>query len=319
MERGDPAGDGQAQPGPAGAVGAEALEDPLAVLRCHPCAGVDDLEPPRPSVRPAGDGHRRAGRCVAAGVVEDVDQQLSQPVGVGADDQVGRDLHRCPAVAARRGDLGGRDLDQVAQGDLAAVEIHHAGLEPGQPQQVVGQPAQPLRLRQCGLQVIPIGRHDPVGEVLQQGGHGGQRGAQLVGDGGDEVAALAVDGLEVLGHGVERRCEASDLVGRRGPHPPRVVAAGHRPRHLGHPPQRLDHPGREQLGHPQRERDTDREHQPRRDVGRGAEQGEHDRRHDRRDDEQPELGLDAGDRRQRRARRTGRGRWRKTHSWSSSA
>ena len=54
VQLGHPAGHGEAEAGPPGAVGAEALEDALAVLRRHSPAGVDDLEPPRAAVGPVG-------------------------------------------------------------------------------------------------------------------------------------------------------------------------------------------------------------------------------------------------------------------------
>ena len=89
----------------------------------------------------------------------------------------------------------------------------HPGLEPGQLEQVGDEPAQALGLGEGAVEVLGVGRHDPVREVLQHGDHRGQRRAQLVRDGGDQVAALGVDQGQVAGHLVEDRGQPADLVG----------------------------------------------------------------------------------------------------------
>jgi hypothetical protein len=110
-----------------------------------------------------------------------------------------------------------------------ALQVDHAGLEPGELEQVVDEPTQALGLVEGLPEVLPVGGNDPVGEVLQQGGHRGQRCAELVRHRRDQVPTLAIDGGEVLGHPVERRGELTDLVRGRGPDPPGVVPARHGP------------------------------------------------------------------------------------------
>ena len=88
-----------------------------------------------------------------------------------------------------------------------------------------------------------------------------------MGDGGDEVATLAVDGGEVLGHPVEGMRQLADLVGRGRAHAARVVTPCHRAGDLGHLAQRGDHPSGQQLGDAQGERHGHREHEQRGDVG----------------------------------------------------
>ena len=299
MQLGHPPGHGESEAGPPGAVGAEPLEDAVAVLRRHSPAGVDDLEPPRAAVGPAvgagRDADGRLGGRVARRVVHHVDQQLAQPGRVAGDHEVVGDVHRDVGGPAGGAHLGDDVLDERAQRHVLAVQVDHARLEAGELEQVLDQPTQALRLLERAAEVLGVGGHHTVGEVLEQGGHRRERRTQLVGDRGDEVAPLAVHPREVLRHPVEGGGELADLVGRRRAHTSGVVAARHRSRHLGHPPQRGDHAGGQQLRHAQRERDADRQHEQRRDVGGGAQQGQQDRGDDRRDHQQAELGLEAGD------------------------
>ena len=102
-----------------------------------------------------------------------------------------------------------------------------------------------------------IGGGDAVDEVLQHRLQRGDRRAQLVRDVRDQLPALLVGGGEIGGHLVERDGELAHLVARRGPHPPRVVAPGHRPGRGGHLPQRPGHPVREHLRGEQHDRHRD--------------------------------------------------------------
>ena len=82
-------------------------------------------------------------------------------------------------------------------------------------------------LGERGAQGVVVGLHDAVDEVLEQGALGGERGAQLVRHGRDELAALLVGGGEVGGHRVERPRQRADLVGRGRRDALRVVARRH--------------------------------------------------------------------------------------------
>ncbi len=263
MELGHPPRDGQPEPGAARSVGAEPVEDPLPVLGGHSPAVVGDLDPPAVVPDACGDAHDRPGGSVAARVVEDVDEQLAQPGGVAEDRQVTGHVHVEAAGSSGARELGDGVPQQRAECEVVPIQLDHPRLEPRELEEVVDQAAQPLGLVERGREVVGVGGYDAVGEVLEQCGHRRERRTQLVGDGRDQVAALAVDGGEILRHPVEGRGELADLVGGRGPDPTRVVAPSHRPRHLGHPPQRGHHPGGQQLGDAERERDADRQDEQR--------------------------------------------------------
>jgi hypothetical protein len=304
VQLGDPASHSEPEAGATSPVGPEAREDPLAVLGRHSPAAVDDLEPPTAAHRAGADPHLRVGRGVATGVVEDVDQQLAQPGRVRTHEQVVGHLDLERARPARRRHLGHRVGDERTEVDLLPVELDHPCLEPGELEEVVDEVGEAVGLVERGTQPISVRLDHAVGEVLQERGHGGERGPELVRHGGDEVATLTVDRGQVLGHPVEGVGEQAHLVGRRGVHPSGVVTAGHRPRHLGHPTQRGDHPCGEQLGDTERQRDADRHHEQWRDVSGGAQQGQQHRDDDRGRDQESQLDLEARDRVERRARRS---------------
>ena len=130
--------------------------------------------------------------------------------------------------------LGDGTLEQVGHADRLDGQRRHPGVDAGEVEQVVDQPAEPFGLVEGRLQAGRVRLGDAVDEVLEDGAEGGQRRPQLVGDVGDQVASLAVDGGEVLGHRVERPSQLADLVAGGGVHAPGVVAARHLPGHLGH-------------------------------------------------------------------------------------
>ena len=248
VQGGDPAGDGQAQAGAAGGraagivgQGAEALEGPLAVGGRHSRAVVGDLEAPAVAVEPGVDPDRAALGTVAHGVVEQVDHQLAQPGPVGPDGQPVGDVDGEADGAAGRHQLGHRLVQQLGDVDLGQPQRRDPGVDARELEQVADQVGEPAGLPDRGFEVLLVGGHHAVGEVLEHGGQPGQRGAQLVGHGGDEGALLLVDRVELGGHLVERPGQLADLVGRLGADPAAVVAVGHPSRGLGHLPQRRGH------------------------------------------------------------------------------
>ena len=312
MQGGDPAGDGQAQAGAAGGraagvggQGAEALEGPLAVGGRHARAVVGDLEAPARAVEPGADPDRAALGTVAHGVVEQVDHQLAQPGPVGPDGQPVGDVDAEADGATGRHQLGDRLVEQLGDVDVGQPQRRDAGVDPGELEQVADQVGEPAGLPDRGLEVFLVGGHHAVGEVLEHGGEPGQRGAQLVGDGGDEGALLLVDGVELGGHLVERPGQLADLVGRLGPDPAAVVAVGHPSRGLGHLPQRRGHADGQQLRHAERQRDRDRDGEQQRDAGVVAHQADHHRHEHAHDHEHAELDLDGADAGERRAHDVG--------------
>ena len=121
------------------------------------------------------------------------------------------------------------------------------------------------------------GSADAVDEVLEHGAQRGQRRAELVAHVRHQLAALAVDGGQVLGHPVEGPGQLADLVVRGRGDPAGVVAAGHPPGGGGHLAQGRGHADREQLGHAEGQGDGDRDAEPERHPAAGADRGD-DRR-----------------------------------------
>ena len=214
------------------------------------------------------DPDRAAVGTVAHGVVEQVDDQLAQPGPVGPHGQARRRRRRAKLTARPVGTSSATvSSSRSPDVDVAEPQRRDAGVDPRQLEQVADQVGEAPGLADRRLEVLLVGRHDAVGEVLQDGGQAGQRGAQLVGDGGDQGALLLVDRVQLGGHLVERAGQLADLVGRLRADPAAVVAAGHPPRGLGHLAQRRHHPGGEQLGHAECQRDGHRQRQEQRYAG----------------------------------------------------
>ncbi len=192
----------------------------------------------------------------------------------------GLDADPHPALVGER--LGRLDdpVHDVDEVDVVGVEQCGARVEPADLEQV---DEQGLEAVQLGLQQLGRARGGWVealaGVVQHVAGHpdGRERGAQLVGDVGDEAALQPAQllelpdlALQVAGHLVERRREAGEVVLARDPQP-LLQPPGGQP--LGHPP---GHPDRgddltgDQPGEP---RDQDQQQCPGRDE-RPGHQGE---------------------------------------------
>jgi hypothetical protein len=229
-------------------------------------------------------------------VVEQVRDQLLESRRIAVHGQVRRcrpDLVRHRVRSDRR--LGDGAFEQLGHPDRLDVQGRHAGVDAGEVKEVLDQPAEPLGLVERRLQSGRIRLGDAVDEVLEDCTQRGQRRSQLVRDVGDQLASLAIDGGEVLGHPVERPSQLTHLVAGGGVHPSGVVAPCHLASHLSHLPQGRGHTGGQQLGDGQGDQDGDRDAQPRLDSTTGADGGEH--RCDRHacSDQEPELELDRRD------------------------
>ena len=174
------------------------------------------------------DGRRGAG-APRTGVVDRVADQVAQDalhpayVGLGQAGTV-----RCPdheSHAALVGQRAGAVHDAVGhvdEVDVVDLELRRARVEPADLEQVREQRLEPVQL---GLQQLggPRGHGVEVvlGVVQDVAGHphGGQRGAQLVGDVGDEAALDPAElleltdlALQVGGHLVEGGRQAGQVV-----------------------------------------------------------------------------------------------------------
>ena len=108
--------------------------------------------------------------------------------------------------------------------------LHHAAVQPRQPQQVLGNAAQPFRLPPdvgdellCGLLVHVIRLQDGV----RKQPYARQRCFQLVAGVGDEPPPGVLRGLQSVGQAVEFRRDLGDLVGAAGVSPVAVRALTH--------------------------------------------------------------------------------------------
>jgi hypothetical protein len=118
---------------------------------------------------PAGEGDRLAVG-VAAGVVEQVGEHLVEPDRVDQDGrQVVGHVDQDPVAGLGAGQAHHRP-DHVGQGGLDQVGVERAGLDPRHVEQVVHQPAQPIRLLVDGLQELPLLRPVPGDVGVQQAG-----------------------------------------------------------------------------------------------------------------------------------------------------
>jgi hypothetical protein len=133
--------------------------------------------------------------------------------------------------------------DQVVQGGLFEGELQNAGVYAGEFEEVVHEAAQVLELQAGGREVALPGLlvgGDAVGDGFDQGPRGGQGRAQIVRDGGYEVAAhllhLALSRfLERPRHVVEVLGETCDLVVAFYRHLRLELAAGDAGRALPYP------------------------------------------------------------------------------------
>ena len=195
---GQAAGQGQTQPDTAAAVVAvaEALEgQEHGVAFGGGDAGtvVDDPQLDAVAVGAAGHARRDVPGAVAQGVGEQVDQDAFEQAGVGLHLREGvGDVEDdgCGAVGAVEG-AGDRfvERDRV-QGDADGV-----GLQAAHVQEVLDQGREPGEGLSGGRDQFGAlfgGPGDRAGEAVDRGGRGGERGAQVVADGGEQGAAHPV-------------------------------------------------------------------------------------------------------------------------------
>ena len=256
------------------------------------------LEDHAPVVPRSGEhGHPAVPAAVTDGVVHQVGEHLAQPGLVGPRHQPGGDPDQDGRDAVGGGHLPGHVPDQRGEVDRRRVELAVAALGTGQVEQVLHERAQPLRLREGLRQGGAVSGPDTVQEVLQLCAQRRDRGAQLVGDVGQQGAALSVGGRELGRHVRERPRQPTDLVAAAGGHGRRGTTGGHGGGGGRHLPQRGGHPVREDLGQHERSRHGRRQGPP----GAGAHQLQAHRGHEEPDGQaghhhHAELELDGADR-----------------------
>ena len=229
----------------------EPVEDAGQFVGGDAGAGVGDGQH---RVRPGGpgrDGDVAARRGELQRVGQQVGDDLVQPARVGVD--AGR---REPSLQGDPGRLelpgqavggGGGQAGQVAG---APGQVQGGGVGGGQVLQVADHAGQPQHLIAQRRQLVRGGLGDPVEQGLVPGLQDRDRGAQLVRDVGDQVAAQLVLPVQGVGHLVERGGQLAQL-GRAGDRadPGGAFAASHGPGYRDDPLHRPgDPPGHGQTG-----------------------------------------------------------------------
>ena len=110
-------------------------------------------------------------------------------------------------------------LDEHPGVGASRVELEPAGVDPGHVEQLGDQPAEPVgvgvrRWSSISLLLLVVELVPAVEQRLDEALDAGQRGAQLVGDGGDQVGALAVEPRPAAA-GAERDRDPVDRPERR--------------------------------------------------------------------------------------------------------
>ena len=163
-------------------------------------------------------------RCVVDRVGDQVAHDALDPsyVGLGDARPVGDHPHLDAALERERLGRADHPVGDVDQVDVLQVEHRRARVEPTDLQQVGEQGLEPVELALQQLGGPRRHRVEPVALVVQHvagHAHGRQRGAELVGDVGHELALhprelleLPDLALEGVGHLVERRAQPGDVV-----------------------------------------------------------------------------------------------------------
>ena len=204
------------------------------VLRRDADAGVRDADDGLPAAAGERGLHLAAPGRVLDGVVDDVVDHLLELQAVAADAHLL--LHGevdLDAVLPGQGQQALHlFLQKLVQAHVGQVQLHAAAVHVHQGQKVGNDAVQAVDLGVHVAQEV-LGHRRIHGilikQRLDQNLHGAQRGLELMGGIGDELAAGSVQGLDLLRHGVEGPGQLGELVPAAHVHPRGEVAAGHLP------------------------------------------------------------------------------------------
>ena len=150
------------------------------------------------------------------GVLHQRAPDLEDPllVAEGRDLGVAGELEQVLAAAGDRLELLEQQLGDPAEIYRGALEMHLAGVEPGEVEELLGQLRQALELLSHANEELVSRRLVEllIGEELQMSSQREERRAQLVRGVGDELTAGSLELGETLAHAIERTGQLAELV-----------------------------------------------------------------------------------------------------------
>ncbi len=212
------AGDRQSQAAAARVGGAsEALEDAVELVggNAGPVVGHGEQD----ALVGGGDGDGDGGAGVADGVGEQVGQNLTDSGGVDVDlgEVTGHGRRDDdPLALGQRGVALHRVSHQRRGAGPLVVQGQPAGVGQGEGVEIVHKAPEQVGLLQQRAEVTVVAGVDAVELGLDAALQHGQGRAQLVGDVGEEAAALLLGGVQPDRHLVERLDQGPQLAGPSG-------------------------------------------------------------------------------------------------------
>ena len=212
VELDHPGGDGQTQAhagARAGAAPVEGVVEAVQVLggETHPVVGDGEDGPALLAAHLHPD--LAVGLAEVERVLDQVLHRLEEPLPVALDEDLrGRGQgHPHP----RQLGAGGQRLEHLTDEHLepegATGELHLPRLQPGEEQQVVEHPEQPVGVALGDADAVALllrqGSQPLLPEHAQVGLHRGERGLEVVGDVGEELLAVPLHALQAGQRGLE--------------------------------------------------------------------------------------------------------------------
>src|SRR5215470_243253 len=158
--------DREPQPGASGgpsrgrAPSVKRFEDPPELVRSNARSSVRDDEPQPAVARPRRNRDLAALRELGS-IVQEVENDLPQFFPIGVEDrEARRDVanETKTAVVHRRLDGGDRCQDDLFDGDGLYAHVHLPGFDPGEIQEAVDEPEEPLGVVEQILEVLSLER-----------------------------------------------------------------------------------------------------------------------------------------------------------------